>query len=315
MKQLRPALLIAPILLLALSSVTAQAKNIVIATSSVVLTNTPIWVGIDRKFFDDSGLNVQYLVMRSDLAVKGLISGDIDYMQSSSSVLRAAAAGAPLTTILGVYNRTFFDLVARPEIKSLNDLRGKPVGISRYGASTEYAVRFALKANGIDPDKEVKLLAIGSGTDAARISALDAGVIAAAVLQVPSNLIAHKLGAKTILPLGDYMETLFAGLGTSQKKIQTNREEAKQVVRAVVKSLDYMARYPVQTKAIIQKNLRGIEPSAVEYIYDLVVKHATRNGIASRKALENTLLGSQFEGKPVDFEKLVDFSIAREIAQ
>ena len=313
MKQLRPALLIAPILLLALSSVTAQAKNIVIATSSVVLTNTPIWVGIDRKFFDDSGLNVQYLVMRSDLAVKGLISGDIDYMQSSSSVLRAGAAGAPLTTILGVYNRTFFDLVARPEIKSLNDLRGKPVGISRYGASTEYAVRFALKANGIDPDKEVKLLAIGSGTDAARISALDAGVIAAAVLQVPANLIAHKLGAKTILPLGDYLETLFAGLGTSQKKIQTNREEAKQVVRAVVKSLDYMARYPAETKAIIQKNLRGIESTAVEYIYDLVVKHATRNGIASRKALENSLLGSQFEGKAINFDKLVDFSIAREI--
>ena len=69
------------------------------------------------------------------------------------SVLRAGAAGAPLTTVLGVYNRTFFNLVARPEIKSLGDLRGKPVGISRYGASTEYAVRFALRANGIDPDK------------------------------------------------------------------------------------------------------------------------------------------------------------------
>ncbi|MBM4299026.1 MAG: ABC transporter substrate-binding protein, partial [Deltaproteobacteria bacterium] len=66
---------------------------------------------------------------------------------SSSSVLRAAVAGAPLTTILGVYNRSFFDLVARPEIRTLSDLRGKAVDISRYGASTEYAVRFGLKAN------------------------------------------------------------------------------------------------------------------------------------------------------------------------
>ncbi len=169
-------------------------------------------------------------------------------MQSSSSVLRAAVAGAPLVTILGVYNRTFFDLVARPEIKSLNDLRGKPVGISRYGASTEYAVRFALKANNIDPDKDVTLLAIGSGTDAARISALEAKVVAAAVLQVPSNLVAHKLGQKTLLPLGDYMETLFAGLGTSQKKLQIDREEAKQVVRAVTKSLDYMSGIPSKPK-------------------------------------------------------------------
>jgi ABC-type nitrate/sulfonate/bicarbonate transport system substrate-binding protein len=315
MRTLRQTLLMAMVLILTLACMPAQAKNVVIATSSVVLTNAPIWVGIERKFFEESGLTVAYVVMRSDLAVKGLITGDVDYMQSSSSVLRAAVAGAPLTTILGVYNRTFFDLVARPEIRSLNDLRGKPVGISRYGASTEYAVRFALKANNIDPDKDVKLLAIGAGTDAARISALDAGVIAAAVLQVPSNLIAHKLGTRTILPLGDYMETLFSGLGTSQKKIQTNRDEVKQVVRAVVKSLDFMARNPAETKAIIQKNLRGIESTTVDYIYDLVVKYATKSGVASRKALENALLGSQFEGKPVNFDRFVDFSIAREISQ
>lgn len=315
MKTQRQIFLLVAVLTFAIYSAHAHAKNIVIATSSVVLTNTPIWVAIDRKYFDEVGLSAQYIVMRSDLAVKGLLTGDVDYMQSSSSVLRAAVAGAPLTTILGVYNRTFFDLVARPEIRTLNDLRGKPVGISRYGASTEYAVRFALKANNIDPDKDVKLLAVGAGTDAARISALEAGVVAAAVLQVPSNLIAHKLGQKTILPLGDYMETLFAGLGTSQKKIQTNREEAKLVVRAVVRALEFMARSPVETKAIIQKNLRGIESSAVDYIYDLVVKHATRNGIASKKALDNTLLGSPFEGKPVNFDKFVDFSMAREITQ
>lgn len=314
MTQMKWFRFVAPIFLV-LFSIQAYAKDIVIATSSVVLTNAPIWVGIDKKFFEESGLTVQYVVMRSDLAVKGLITGDVDYMQSSSSVLRAGAAGAPLTTVLGVYNRTFFDLVARPEIKSLGDLRGKPVGISRYGASTEYAVRFALRANGIDPDKDVKLLAVGSGTDAARISALQGGVIAAAVLQVPSNLMAHKLGAKTILPLGDYMETLFAGLGTSSKKVQSQRDEVKNTVRAIVRSLDFMARYPVETKAIIQKNLRGIESSTVDYIYDLVVKHATRSGIASRKALENSLLGSQFEGKPVNFDKLVDFSIAREVTQ
>jgi ABC-type nitrate/sulfonate/bicarbonate transport system substrate-binding protein len=315
MRERKQSLSIVPMAFLLFLCSAAHAKNVVIATSSVVLTNTPIWVGIEKKFFEESGLTIQYIVMRSDLAVKGLITGDVDYMQSSSSVLRAAVAGAPLVTILGVYNRTFFDLIVRPEIKSLGDLKGKPVGISRYGASTEYAVRFALKANGIDPDKDVKLLAVGSGSDAARISALEGDVIAGAVLQVPSNLIAHKLGMRTILPLGDYLETLFAGLGTSSKKIQQNRDEARQIVRGVLKSIDFMAQNPAETKAIIRKNLRGIEPSAVEYIYSLVVPNATRNGIASRKALENSLLGSQFEGKPINFDKLVDFSIAREVTQ
>ena len=315
MRKVKPVLSLIPIFLLMVFSSAALAKPVVIATSSVVLTNTPIWVGIEKKFFEESGLTIQYIVIRSDLAVKGLISGDVDYMQSSSSVLRAAVAGAPLVTILGVYNRTFFDLVARPEIKSLGDLKGKPLGISRYGASTEYAVRFALKANGIDPDKDVKLLAVGSGSDAARISALESDVIASAVLQVPSNLMAHKLGMRTILPLGDYLETLFAGLGASSKKIQQNRDEARQVIRGVLRSIDFMAQNPVETKAIIRRNLRGIEPSAVDYIYSLVVPYATKNGIASKKALENSLLGTQFEGKPINFDKLVDFSIAREVTQ
>jgi len=315
MTKVKPVLSLMPIFLLMIFSSAALAKSVVIATSSVVLTNTPIWVGIEKKFFEESGLTIQYIVMRSDLAVKGLITGDVDYMQSSSSVLRAAVAGAPLVTILGVYNRTFFDLVARPEIKSLGDLKGKPLGISRYGASTEYAVRFALKANGINPDKDVKLLAVGSGSDAARISALEGDVISSAVLQVPSNLMAHKLGMRTILPLGDYLETLFAGLGTSNKKIQQNRDEARQVIRGVLRSIDFMAQNPVETKAIIRRNLRGIEPSAIDYIYSLVVPYATKNGIASKKALENSLLGSQFEGKPINFDKLVDFSIAREVSE
>ena len=101
MKKRIQALSIAPIVLLALFSFQVEAKNIVIATSSVVLTNAPIWVGIERKFFEESGLTVQYIVMRSDLAVKGLITGDVDYMQSASSVLRAAVTGAPLVTIFG----------------------------------------------------------------------------------------------------------------------------------------------------------------------------------------------------------------------
>lgn len=310
MNKVARTLLSAPFLVLVLLNYSVQAKTIVIATSSVVLTNTPFWVGIERKFFADAGVNVQYVVMRSDLAVRGLMTEDVDYNQSASSVFRAAVAGAPLSTVLGIYNRTFFDLVVMPDIKSINDLRGKTIGISRHGASTEYALRFGLQANNINPDKDVKLLAVGA--DAGRISALQAGIVAAAVLQTPSNLIAHKLGARTLLPLGDYMETLFSGLGTSQKKINSNREEVRSVIRALLKSLDYMANNPAETKAIIQKHLRGVDTATVNHIYGVVVKNATKSGIPSKKALENSLLGTPFEGKPLDFDKFVDFSIARE---
>jgi NitT/TauT family transport system substrate-binding protein len=289
-----------------------HAKDIVVATSAVVLTNLPYWVAIERKFFEQEGFTVQYVVMRSDLAVKGLITGDVDYNQSSSSVLRAAAAGAPVVTVSGIFNRTFFELVARPDIKSVSDVKGKTVGISRYGASTEYAVRFGLKANGIDPDKEVKLLALGG--EAGRIAGLQAGTVAASVLQVPSNLFAHKVGGHTILNLGDYLETLLAGAGTSRRKLEQNRDEVRRVLRSLVRAVDFMRERKTETLQIIQKKLE-VDGKTAESIYALVTKHAARDGTPSKKALENTLLGSQFEGKAINFDALTDFSLAREAAQ
>ncbi|MCE3240245.1 MAG: hypothetical protein K0Q83_752 [Deltaproteobacteria bacterium] len=299
--------------LVVFSTLPLQAKDIVIATSSMTLTSIPYLVAIEKKFFDKEGLTAQYVVMRSDLAVNGLITGDVDYNQSVSSVLRAGAAGAPVITVAGIYNRTFFDLVARRDIKSLAELKGKTVGISRYGASTEYALRFGLKANGIEPDKEIKILAVGG--DAARIAGLQNGTLAAIVSQVPANFFAHKAGGHTLLSLGEYLETLLAGVGVSRKKVEQNRDEVKRVVRALSRSLDFMHAQPADTKSLIGKRLGTSETAIVDHIYALVTKYATRNGIPSQKAIENTLLGTPFEGKLTNFEKLFDFSMAREVAE
>jgi len=290
-----------------------HARDIIIATSSMTLTSVPYLVAIEKKFFEKEGLTAQYVVMRSDVAVKGLLTGDVDYNQSVSSVLRAGVAGAPLVTVAGIYNRTFFELIARRDIRSLADLKGKTVGISRYGASTEYALRFGLKANGIDPDKQIKMLAVGE--DAARIAGLENGTLAAIVSQVPANFFAHKAGGHTLLPLGDYLETLLAGVGVSQKKLEQNRDEVKSVIRALLRSLDFMYAQSGEVKSVIGKRLRVSETEIIDHIYALVTKYATRNGIPSQRAIENTLLGTPFEGKPTNLEKLTDFSIARELAQ
>ena len=296
-----------------LSACPLHAKDIVIATSSMTLTSVPYLVAIDKKFFEKEGLAAQYVVMRSDIAVKGLLTEDVDYNQSVSSVLRAGVAGAPMVTVAGIYNRTFFELIARRDIKSLAELKGKTVGISRYGASTEYALRFGLKANGIDPDKQIKMLAVGE--DAARIAGLQNGTLAAIVSQVPANFFAHKVGGHTLLPLGDYLETLLAGVGVSQKKLEQSRDEVKRVIRALLRSLDFMYAQPVEVKGLIRKRLRVSETDIVDHIYTLVTKYATRNGIPSQRAVEDTLLGTPFEGKVTNFEKLTDFSIARELAE
>jgi len=90
------------LVLVVLFALPLHAKDIVISTSSMTLTSVPYLVAIEKKFFEKEGLAAQYVVMRSDLAVKGLITGDVDYNQSVSSVLRAGVAGAPLITVAGI---------------------------------------------------------------------------------------------------------------------------------------------------------------------------------------------------------------------
>src|SRR5580765_3555637 len=87
------------LVLVVLAANTLHAKDIVIATSSMTLTSVPYLVAIEKRFFEKEGLTAQYVVMRSDLAVKGLLTGDVDYNQSVSRVLRAKVAGAPLITV------------------------------------------------------------------------------------------------------------------------------------------------------------------------------------------------------------------------
>ena len=85
-------------------------------------------------------------------------------------------------------------------------------------------------------------------------------------------------------------------------------------MRALLRSLDFMQTQPVEAKALIQRRLGVSETGMVDYIYGLVTKYATHNGIPSQKAIENTLLGTPFEGKLTNFDKLSDFSVAREVA-
>ena len=89
----------------------------------------------------------------------------------------------------------------------------------------------------------------------------------------------------------------------------------KRCIRALLRALDFMHTQPVEVKALIQKRLGVAEINIVDHIFGLVTKYATRNGIPSQKAIENTLLGTPFEGKLTNFDKLVDFSMAREIAE
>ncbi|MGH7831594.1 MAG: ABC transporter substrate-binding protein, partial [Candidatus Binatia bacterium] len=154
----------------------------------------PLWVAYERGFLRKYGLDVQLIFIGGgSQTVQALIGGDVSLAQvAGAGVIQADLQGADLAMIAGVINTLTFHLYVDKTIASPDQLKGKAVGVTRYGSSTDFAMRYALEKYGLQPDKDVTILQLG--TVPATLAALEAGKIQGAMLSVPTTLKAKKLG-------------------------------------------------------------------------------------------------------------------------
>ena len=140
-------------------SVEAQLAPLRISYATASGTRLPLWIAQDAKIFEKYGLDAKLINIPSgNTAISALVSGEVDVVNGSgSSTIVAAGRGLPVV-IIGSFGGTIYKLIANPGV---TDLRGKTVGTSRIGASTDFALRRALSKLGLAPDKDVKILVTG----------------------------------------------------------------------------------------------------------------------------------------------------------
>ena len=154
--------------------------------------------------------------MNPNVAVTALATGDIDYCQLFGAVVGGAIAGLPIRIVAGYLDNWPMTLIAQPEFKTLKDLKGKTLGISSFGATPDLAARMMLKQVGIDPEKEIKILALGS--DAARLTALKQRVVDLIVISPPADTQMEKQGYKIMARAYELFSFPYLGLGTHTRK-------------------------------------------------------------------------------------------------
>ena len=148
------------------------------------MASVTLMTGIKQRFFDEQGLRPVLLVIASDLALKSQVVGEIDYtLFGGGSGMLAAAQGLPIKNVHLPHKFADMTLVARPEFKSVAQLRGKKIGVSSFSGSVYSSTRAMLSAGGLDPDKDV--IIIPMGREPIRLQALFAGSIDATPLPVP----------------------------------------------------------------------------------------------------------------------------------
>jgi ABC-type nitrate/sulfonate/bicarbonate transport system substrate-binding protein len=219
---------------LSLAAPVQAVDRIRIAVSNPNMPNLTVAVAQKRGFFKDEKLDAEIIRMNPNVAVTALSTGDIDYCQLFGGVVGGAIAGLPVRVVAGFLDNWPMTLIAQPELKTLKDLKGKTLGISSFGATPDVAARLMIKQAGIDPEKDIKILALGS--DAARLTALKQRVVDVVVISPPADTQMEKQGYKILARAYELFSLPYLGLGTHTRKIKERPEEIIRVIKATIRA-------------------------------------------------------------------------------
>jgi len=273
---------------LALTAVSfnANAEVVNIGISTVGLYELPTEISKRKGFYQEEGLDVRKIVVRTPLHVAALLAGELDYSTVTGIILSASVQGMPLKSVMGWFDKPLHMLISRPNIKKLTDLKDKRIAVSSYGSIPHVMIREALAAAGMNPEKDITVLALGGSGD--RIAALAAGIVDATPLDVSYIQRTEKLGYNNLLYLGDAVNLRLGGFAVNTDKIQRNPEQITRVIRATLKGVRFMKSNKPETLAIMRDYLK-ISGDFVDKIYQFAMRSLNEDGLVAKNSLDNEI--------------------------
>ncbi len=273
----------------------------------------PLFVAVHRGFFKDEGLEIELPRLVPAMAHNALIAGEAQYHGLADSGLRLAARGLPLKAIFYAADRPMYYLVAQKDIRSVAELKGKRIGVSQFGGTSDLSARLALRHYGVEPEKDALLIQIGA--EGTRMAALRAGSVAAIIVPVPAVALLKREGYNEVSFVGDVIEFASNGYTTTDQRIKEHPQEVKKVVRALYRGLRYAKENPEGTIGVIQKEWK-VDPEIAKESYRAIVKALNEDGIIGEKQLKvhfDIIRKTEKNIGEIPVEKVVDFRLLREV--
>lgn len=298
--------------LVILSSV-AHAEKLRLSISSLDSSFLTVVVADKRGFFKEQGLEVEVIRMAAPISITALANGDTDYTMIFASVIRGAMRGMPIKVTASFLDGSTHVLIARPEFKSVKDLRGKTLGVSTVGATSDVAARMMIRHFGVDPDKEIKVVALGS--DRARFAALKEGIVDVAVISPPADAEGKKIGMNVLARAYELFNFPFVGLGVNVKKLKERPDEVKKMLKALIRANRYIRENregAVQTLAGWSKSTK----EAVSASYDSTYKVFNVDGSIPEDGLRLVVEQAKKDMKiarEVPLSEVADLTLLREV--
>ena len=209
-----------------------------IGFSELIASYSSLPVGQKRGFLQEEGLQAEFIRMGASVALTTLITGEIDYYTALGPGVAAAMRGIPVKIVACYVPGPTATLVARPEFKSIPELRGKTIGLNVFGGNLEIIARNIFKHFGMDADKDIKFLA--GGPLEARLASMKQGLIAATLGGPPTDFLGKKMGFGVLARAHELFSFPVTGIITTDKKIKEKSDEVKRLIKAGLKANRYI---------------------------------------------------------------------------
>src|ERR1051325_10030668 len=247
-------------------------KKIRVGVPSVGVSNIIVFVTKEANLFAKYGLDGEVITINgSGIASKALISGNIDVCPiATPTVIAADVAGSDMAILAHTMPGVVHALMVKPEIKRVEDLKGKKIAVSSLGSLTDFLVRAIAKKKGLNPDRDLTLIVTGS--DSERIVALKSGAVDAAAMSHPGYGRAKKLGFNMLWDASKEIDYPWMEITTRRANIKNDRETVMNYVKAHVEGIARFKRDRDFGVRIIKKTLRMDDDDLVGESYDIFSK-------------------------------------------
>jgi NitT/TauT family transport system substrate-binding protein len=248
-----------------------EKKNLrVVFTGLAWNSELPFRVALARGFFRAQALDIQPIFVRGGpAALAALSSGEVDFAEigGAQAIMRSRARGLDVVIIGAVSNAANYQIVGSKATRTLEEMKGKTIGVTGAGAFSDFAMRTFLRRRGIDPDKDLMLRAIGGSN--LRASALEKGIVAAAPFAPDDTVRLTRLGFPMIANLSDTLTIPQTILTARNDFLEKNPETVKGFLKALILGIQ-LAKFNKSEaiKAGFEARLQG-EPDLVDLAYDL----------------------------------------------
>jgi ABC-type nitrate/sulfonate/bicarbonate transport system substrate-binding protein len=229
----------------------------------------PSYIAVDKGLFKAEGLNAEFIATTAGVLVRAAIAKEIEFVPIPGGGSEAMLKGAPLAFIVGESLISQWTITTQPELKRVEELKGKTIGLERPGqAAYTEAVVVLGKFFKMEPGKDYKVITFNAETD--RVAALINKSIHAAILSFPHAARAEKAGMKILMKTGDYIPRLGGTFITHRDLLKEKRDVTKRFIRAMVKANDYVKVNKQGTIDVIQKYFEIKDAALAEGIYKQV---------------------------------------------